>query len=182
MLDVEIFRKRVTALWESQKRMAAPKKYSKFAKRAGQVKRQGIPIHFTKHELEQWLWKRVGLNAIPCTYCNAPIDILSLTLDHETPRSAGGEFALNNMTECCETCNERKGDLTRPAFEALLRFSRSELSAYDQGILLKRLKAAHQGAPERFFRNKKDQAPPPPRPANPPAYNPPLDFSGLGEF
>lgn len=164
MLTVEIFRERVDALWDSQKRMAAPRKW-KSGKRAGKVKRQAAPILFSKQDLSRWLWKQVGLNAIPCVYCRRPIDILSLTIDHVVPRSAGGEFSLENMQCICEDCNQRKGNLSHEAFEMLLRFARTELSAYDQGVLLARLKAAHHGSAQRFFRKPAEtpSKPPPPK-------------------
>lgn len=177
MLDVEIFKDRVTALWESQKRMAAPRKW-KSGKRAGVVRKPASVILFTKQDLERWLWRTVGLNAIRCPYCNAPIDILALTLDHIEPRSIGGQFALDNMQPICHDCQERKGNLTHEAYANLMRFASSELSAYDQGILLARLKAAHHGAGQRFHRDNKPKQQPP----APPAATPGLDFSGLGDF
>jgi 5-methylcytosine-specific restriction endonuclease McrA len=179
MLTVEIFKERVTRLWDSQKRMAAPKKFSPWAKRAGMIRRPAQPILFTRKDLEVWLWKRVGLNAIQCPYCKAPIDIMNLTLDHIVPRTAGGQFAIENMQETCADCNQRKGQLSHDAFARLLRFAESELSPYDQTVLLKRLKAAHHGAPERFNRHKAASKPQPPAP---PANTPGLDFSGLGNF
>lgn len=179
MLDVDIFRERVSALWGSQKAMAAPKRW-KSGKRAGVIRKEAQPIQFTKQELERWLWARIGLNAIPCPYpyCRTPIDILSLTLDHVIPRSAGGEFRLENMQIICKECNERKGNMSHDGFEFLLRFANSELSPYDRDILMARLKAAHHGSAQRFFRKPAVKPPLPTKPA----ITPGLDFSGLGEF
>lgn len=153
MLTVEIFDERVEALWASQKRMAAPKKWHS-GRRAGMVRTPALPIQFRKPDLRAWLWQKVGLNAVACPYCGVPIDILSLTLDHIFPRSAGGAFALDNTAVICRDCNERKGNLTHEAFTALLAFARENLSGYDQGVLLARLKAAHAGSANRFFRDK----------------------------
>jgi hypothetical protein len=179
MITVEQFKERVTALWESQKRMAAPKKWHS-GKRAGTIRKPASNILFTKQELGQWLWQQVGLNAILCPYCNLPIDIISLTLDHILPRSVGGEFSLPNMQVTCKDDNERKGNLTHEAYLALLKFMRGELSPYDQGILLTRLKAANAGSGARFFRNKQAQERKPQPPVPPPAKQPALDL--LGEF
>lgn len=172
MLTIEVFRERVTALWDSQKRMAAPRKW-KSGRRAGMVRHEGAAIQFTKEQLQRWLWERVGLNAIACPYCHAPIDIVSLTLDHIVPRSLGGEFALSNMEPICEDCNAAKGDLSKPAFVALLGFAHT-LSAYDQSTLIKRLRAAHHGAAQRFFRDKALQRRTPTAVARP-AHQPTLD-------
>jgi hypothetical protein len=174
MLDVEVFKERVAALWGSQKTMARPKLW-KTGKRAGVVRKQAMPVYFDKRALEQWLWKIVGLNAKPCPYCNVPIDILSLTLDHVIPRSAGGEFALDNMQVICKDCNAMKGDLSDDAFRQVLALART-LSGYDQAKLFGRLKAAHHGSPARFFRKPQEQ-----RPA-PPASTAGTDASGLGDF
>lgn len=152
MLTTDIFRERVSALYDSQKRMASARKW-KSGRRAGTIRVPAAVIHFSKDELTRWLWKRVGLNAIPCPYCHQPIDILSLTLDHIVPRSIGGEFTLANMEPICEDCNTAKGELSKDAFVALLALSRT-FSGYDQGVLIKRLKAAHHGSAARFFRGK----------------------------
>lgn len=168
MLNVEAFKTRTKSLWESQKRMAAPKKW-KSGKRAGSVRREAIPIEFTEYEFRKWLWEKVGLGAIPCPYCGKPIDILSLTPDHVTPRSAGGRMRLDNMQCICTDCNERKGNFSARAFEAVLKFLRTELGPYDQNIMLQRLKAANKGSGARFFRDKKKGASPaaPAKPSQP---------------
>lgn len=177
MISEFVFRERVQALWDSQKRMAAPKKWKSGA-RAGTIRRQATVIEFTRDELYTWLWNRVGLNARQCHYCTAPIDILSLTLDHATPRAAGGRFSLDNLRACCQDCNQRKGNLTDRAYIQVLQLS-NHLSHYDMGVLLKRLAAAHHGSPARFFR-KPEQKPAPNLPQ--PAKQNGLDFSGLGQF
>lgn len=165
MLTAEIFEERIEALWASQKRMAAPKKW-KGGKRAGSIRRPAAPIEFNKQQLREWLWQRVGLNAIPCPYCGAPIDIVSLTLDHIHPRSIGGDFSLSNMQPICKDCNSMKGDMTCAGFEKLLMFART-LSPHDQTKLAARLKAAHHGSANRFFRDKARAQVPSPSPQRP---------------
>jgi 5-methylcytosine-specific restriction endonuclease McrA len=169
VLTADIFRERVAALWDSQKRMAAPRKF-RSGRRTGMVRRQAAPIQFTRDELQRWLWTRVGLNAVCCPYCRTPIDIVSLTLDHIVPRSLGGEFSLDNLEPICMDCNQRKGNMTHDGFVLLLTFVREKLSPYDSGILLARLKAAHHGSAQRFFRLK--AAAPPAVSASPPLAKP----------
>lgn len=178
MLTTDIFRERVTALYDSQKRMAAAKKW-KSGKRAGTIRVPAAVIHFSKDELTHWLWKRVGLNAIPCPYCHQPIDIRSLTPDHIVPRSIGGEFTLANMEPICEDCNHRKGNMTRDGYVQLLGFARANLSAHDYDTLLARLKAAHHGSAQRFHRGQKQQQTPAPPPPARPAKQPTLNYSDI---
>lgn len=146
------FDARVNALWNSQKAMVAARRW-KSGKRAGMMRAPAIQIEFTKAELREFLAVRVGLRVVRCGYCNAPIDIHSLTLDHAQPRSAGGRFSLENLVICCRDCNERKGELTAEGFRALLAFAET-MHPYDRLVLLRRLKAAHHGATQRFFRPK----------------------------
>lgn len=153
MITVEQFNDRVKALFKSQQTMAGEKRW-KNGKRQGQIRRYAAPLEFDAEDLRMWLARKVGLNAIPCPYCNAPIDILSLTLDHIRPRSAGGSFALDNMQCTCKDCNERKGNLSGAGFTALVGFMRSQLSPFDMEILWKRLKAANAGSANRFWRDK----------------------------
>lgn len=153
MIDLEQFKKRGKALWESQQSQAAAR-YWKNGKRKGLVRVPAREIEYTKVDLLRWLWQNVGLNAIPCQYnCGTPIDILSLTLDHAIPKEAGGRFAIDNMRICCVKCNQRKGEMTAEGFKAVLAF-RLQLSTYDQDVLLNRLAAAHHGARQRFHRPK----------------------------
>jgi 5-methylcytosine-specific restriction endonuclease McrA len=154
MIDIEQFKERGKALWKSQQSMAAAR-YWKSGKRKGQVRVPAQEIHFKEVDLLRWLWQRVGINAIPCPCCSSvPIDILSLTIDHLTPRSAGGTFSLDNMEIICRDCNQRKGEMSQRAFRLLIDFIRRELAPVDQAVLMNRLKAAHHGARQRFNRPK----------------------------
>lgn len=153
MIDIEQFKTRGKALWKSQQTMAAAR-YWKTGKRKGSVRVPAQEIHFNEQDLLRFLWQRVGVNAIQCPYCLTPIDILSLTLDHMTPRAMGGQFALDNMEIICRDCNERKGPMSHQAFRLLIDFIRRELAPVDQATLLSRLKAAHHGAAQRFNRPK----------------------------
>ena len=174
MIDMDQFKKRVAALFGSQKGMASAKKW-KSGKRAGTIRRPAATMQFTSNQLGKWLWDRVGFNAVPCPYCGVPIDILSLTIDHVVPRSAGGEFSLGNMQIMCPDCNARKGNLTQKGFVDLLTFARSALSGYDQDVLLKRLKEANSGSANRFFRDKG-------KPDKKPAKQEAIYFAELPEF
>lgn len=55
-----------------------------------------------------------------CCYCGIKVIRAGLdqpddapdtaTVDHVTPRSAGGSHAMKNLVTCCRRCNNRKGD------------------------------------------------------------------------
>lgn len=134
MFTVAMFDKRVESLWKSQQRMAAAR-YWKTGKRAGTIRKPAAPLFFDRSMLREWIWSRVGRSAIQCPYCGVPIDILSLTIDHRTPRLADGEFALDNMVCCCKDCNQRKGGLSHQAFLSLLNLSLT-FTCYDRQIFL----------------------------------------------
>jgi 5-methylcytosine-specific restriction endonuclease McrA len=60
-----------------------------------------------------------------CQYCRSVMPAKSLTLDHVTPRSRGGESTWENLVACCFACNNRKGNRTpQEAAMSLLRAPR----------------------------------------------------------
>ena len=48
-----------------------------------------------------------------CYMCNKFLGLVSkeATLDHEVPTSRGGHSTFDNMRMCCNSCNNKKGDL-----------------------------------------------------------------------
>jgi len=170
MITEKQFTDRVQALWHSQQTMAAEKKW-KTGKREGGVRQPALTIWFTKAQLEAWLREKVGLQARPCPYCGVLIDILNCVPDHVVPRQIGGQLSLDNMELICKDDNQMKGPMSKAAFTALRHFIQT-LSGYDQGVIRSRLKAAHHGAAQRFFRKPADKEakklPPPvkPKPLN----------------
>lgn len=153
MITIEQFKERGKALWKSQQGMAAAR-YWKSGKRKGRLRVPAQTLYFTEQELLRWLWQRVGLNAIPCPGCSAPIDILSVTPDHILPRDIGGTFTLDNMQLICQPCNQRKGEMTGEGFFLLVNHLMPQLSPYDRDVLWKRLLAAHHGSMRRFGRQR----------------------------
>lgn len=47
-----------------------------------------------------------------CQYCGHRLEPKSLTLDHVTPKSAGGQSTWENLVASCFKCNNRKGSRT----------------------------------------------------------------------
>lgn len=123
MLDVEQFEKRANQLFEScraryrkvlQKRL--PKGMTMLDIKADSI------LPFSRREFHQWLWRQMGLQAILCPYCKAPIDILSMQLDHKTPLRRGGGPELSNLQCICKDCNGSKGEFTEDEYRLLVVF------------------------------------------------------------
>jgi 5-methylcytosine-specific restriction endonuclease McrA len=57
------------------------------------------------YEVREYLLEKWGRK---CAYCEATG--LRLEIDHITPKSAGGINAVSNLTICCRSCNEKKGN------------------------------------------------------------------------
>ena len=76
-----------------------------------------------------------------CPYCRDSLTCGNFSLDHARPRSRGGRHCLNNLTVCCELCNQRKGQLTDDEFRTLL----ATLTGFEpqgQSSVLQRLRSA----------------------------------------
>lgn len=44
-----------------------------------------------------------------CMYCEKPLSFSEMTIDHVTPRVAGGEHKWENVVSACQDCNQAKG-------------------------------------------------------------------------
>ena len=53
-------------------------------------------------ETRRWLIERHGP---VCAYCERTVPERTITLDHVTPRSRGGESNWENLVACCHECN-----------------------------------------------------------------------------
>lgn len=107
-------------------------------------------LPFDRLTFQKWLWRQLGLQAIPCPYCREPIDILSMELDHKTPLRRGGGPELSNLQCISERCNKVKGDLTHEEFEVLLVFMQGPGAQFRQrleGLLIN----GHVGKMMRHF-------------------------------
>ena len=45
-----------------------------------------------------------------CVYCQKPLDIKTVTIDHTIPKSKGGSNDLSNLAASCKDCNSKKQD------------------------------------------------------------------------
>jgi 5-methylcytosine-specific restriction endonuclease McrA len=62
-----------------------------------------------------------------CLYCGHPMRATDKTLDHVTPRVAGGIHGATNVVVCCKRCNARKGGRSPTQWLARLSEARREV-------------------------------------------------------
>ena len=85
--------------------------------------RQGAHIRVKK--LRQRMVKRIRVMAASsfrCAYCDKDFlsdtsSFASVTFDHVTPKSRGGEDTEENLVACCGSCNSIKGDAKAKSVE-----------------------------------------------------------------
>jgi hypothetical protein len=122
MLSTKDFEKRANALfgscrdrWRKVLQKGVPK----------DVKIEIAPedvLPFSRREFYKWLWGHAGLQAFPCPYCRAIIDVICLSLDHKTPLRRGGGPELANLQAICAGCNGSKGDFTHEEYSEIVKF------------------------------------------------------------
>jgi len=111
-LAPEEIERRVEALRQAQNRAVAPQ---------GVGRPQTPYLPGENNRRKRALARRDGLL---CHWCDAPLDISitghsapsppRATIDHVTPRSAGGANTLDNLVLACEPCNARRGGFHGP--------------------------------------------------------------------
>jgi hypothetical protein len=162
MLTTKDFEKRANQLFESCR------------DRWRKVLQKGLPkdveltiapddiLPFTRREFQRWLWDTVGLQAVSCPYCRAPIDVLSLQLDHRTPLRRGGGPELSNLQVLCKGCNGSKGEFTHEEYSLIVVFMEGLGVAFRQrleGVL----RNGGMATMMRFFPRKNDDKPKQPK-------------------
>lgn len=143
MISEKQFRARASKLYSSIKARSKPT-YWKKGRMKGRMRWQGTPVPHTSEEFLAWLRERVGLNAFLCPYCNAPLDVLSMSLDHNIALKAGGSNCFINLVPCCGDCNNLKSKLTGQdymQFRSLMR----QLSPAAEANILQRLRSGAMG-------------------------------------
>lgn len=69
------------------------------------------PNPYTIFEKQKFSKRNVFLrDAFLCQYCEKKLGGKDLTIDHVTPRAAGGGTSYMNCVTSCKKCNVRKGD------------------------------------------------------------------------
>lgn len=117
--------------------------YGKNGRMRGKLVKCEVPVPFDLDLLYAWLIAKYGPNAFLCPYCNAPLDVLSATLDHDIPLRPGGN-ELTNLLLCCADCNGLKHKLTAAEYLEFRRKMR-ELPAHVEANILQRLRNGAMG-------------------------------------
>lgn len=65
-----------------------------------------------------------------CCYCNIPLTLETVTMEHIVPDSKHGTFNSTNLTVSCAECNNRRGDKPFFQFCKEFNFSQEKLEKY----------------------------------------------------
>jgi 5-methylcytosine-specific restriction endonuclease McrA len=143
MIEPKQVRVRASKLFYDITRRSEPKLW-KSGRMKGRVRWPGMPVPYTSDEFATWLLTEIGCSAFLCPYCNAPLDVLSMTLDHDFPLKCGGSNEFRNLVPCCRDCNELKGKMTGKEY-MLFRDLMRKMSPAAEGDVLQRLRFGLNG-------------------------------------
>ena len=143
MIEPKQVTERARKLYSDIKKRSAPT-YWKSGRKKGRMLWPGMPLPYSSDEFADWLMREIGCNAFLCPYCNAPLDVLSMTLDHDVPLKSGGSNDFGNLVPCCADCNGLKHRLTGGEY-LLVRGTLRTLPPHVEGNLLMRLRAGALG-------------------------------------
>jgi 5-methylcytosine-specific restriction endonuclease McrA len=159
MIEPKQVRERAQKLYSDMKRRSQPT-YWQSGPRRGRIMWPGAQLpSYSSDVFASWLLTEIGCNAFLCPYCSAPLDVISMTLDHDIPLKKGGDNEISNLVFCCSDCNELKGAMTGKGYR-LFRAMLLELSESDAADLLKRLRYGLSGmrVAQQSHKNKKIKA------------------------
>lgn len=134
MIDLKHYQKRVAQLYNHDR------------ERWRKVLQKGVPkgvlldiapadvLPYTQAQFGKWLWTQIQFGAILCPYCGAPIDILSMELDHKTPLRRHGGPELSNKQVICRKCNGSKGDFTHEEYVEIVMFMQGPGAPFRQRL------------------------------------------------
>jgi hypothetical protein len=66
----------------------------------------------------------INRDGLICCYCDNPLTMESVTMEHIVPDSKRGTFNTTNLTVSCSECNNRRGN--KPFFDYCRQFNFSE--------------------------------------------------------
>jgi 5-methylcytosine-specific restriction endonuclease McrA len=128
----------------------------------GSLKKPGREIPFTKAEYRDWVNRLMDdPRGLRCIYCDAVLSIERMEPDHLTPVKRGGSLGLANLGPACKLDNQRKGELDKAEYTALLRGLKT-FPQYARNYILKCLATAAMGARMRFHPREKAAVQPKP--------------------
>lgn len=114
--------------------------------------RRGLPLTLKVSNIKHNLKRRTGIELngkkikkmveaaleTTCTFCNIPLTLDILGVDHREAVSKGGKTDYKNLNfKVCKTCNRIKGNFSEFFFKSLLEFCEK---AGEKNEIIKRLK------------------------------------------
>ena len=144
------------------------KRFAQRENKRGRITQIGRKIPFTKDEFRDWLRERLGGEGgvVQCAYCSTWVSAADFSLDHCVPVGRGGLLGLENLTVCCQPCNQIKGRMLAESYRKLRTFLLLEIHPECCQNVLQRLQSAVSlGAWQRreMARQAKKQAVAPPK-------------------
>jgi 5-methylcytosine-specific restriction endonuclease McrA len=144
VIEPKQVRQRASKLYYDIKRRSEPKLW-KNGRLKGRTRWAGVPVPYSSEAFATWLLTEIGCNAFLCPYCKAPIDVLSMTLDHDVALHSGGTNEFNNLVACCADCNTLKGKLTGDQYRDFRALLRLNLDPAAEAEILQRLRSGAMG-------------------------------------
>lgn len=81
-----------------------------------------------------------GAASFLCWYCRARTPSVEASIDHRTPRSRGGDNALENLALCCKRCNGAKGALMDQEYRSIMNAAKEvSTKEFDVAAYLRRI-------------------------------------------
>jgi 5-methylcytosine-specific restriction endonuclease McrA len=143
VIEPKQVRERASKLYYDIKRRSEPKLW-KTGRLRGRTRWAGVPVPYSSDDFAAWLMQTIGCNAFPCPYCGAPLDVLSMVLDHDVPLHSGGTNEFSNLVPTCRDDNELKGSMTGADYRIFRRLIR-QLSPPGEADVVKRLRFGLHG-------------------------------------
>lgn len=72
----------------------------------------------------------INRDGMICCYCDYPLNLSSITMDHIVPDSRRGTFNSTNLTVACAACNNRRGNIPFFDYCKEYNFSDDKLNKY----------------------------------------------------
>lgn len=143
MIEIRQVTGRARQLYSDIKKRSEPT-FWKNGRLKGRMRWAGVTVPYTSDEFAAWLLATIGCSAFLCPYCNAPLDALSMTLDHDYPLHGGGDNSFGNLVPCCSDCNTLKGKMPGAQYMLFRKLLR-QLSPAAEADVLQRLRSGAKG-------------------------------------
>jgi len=114
---------------------------STFVKRTGNMffnqqrraRLDGRSIDYTLDELREVI--HFHLKTGLCPYCGDTLTLRNFACDHNEPTSRSHNWSINNLTICCERCNQIKGNMNGSEYLSLISLIKEYPDSVRKNIL-----------------------------------------------